>query len=148
MVLCLIGAGGNRDGGEFKNLVVLKEGFQRNTFSSELCSVEIYLALVTSILNYLLFFILQGKMWAEHYSAVRIQGCAAEQSKVNIFYNAANPAQRYWRRDLCHQFFPLCSWKAVFSRLCFDCFLLWWYLNVINGPFFCKNCVSWLQCYR
>lgn len=48
-------------GGEFKNLVVLKEGFQHNTFSSELCWVEIYLALVTSILNYLLFSFYKGR---------------------------------------------------------------------------------------
>lgn len=48
-------------GGEFRNLVVFKEGFQPNTFSSELCWVEIYLALVTSILNYLLFSFYKGR---------------------------------------------------------------------------------------
>lgn len=48
-------------GGEFKNLVILKEGFQPNTFSSELCWVEIYLVLVTSILNYLLFSFYKGR---------------------------------------------------------------------------------------
>ena len=62
-------------------------------------------------------------------------------AKYKWIYSAKLQIQHKGTRGgICVTSFTYCgSWKAVFSRLCFDCFLLWWYLNLINGPFFCKN---------
>lgn len=95
-------------GGEHKNLVIFKEGFQHNTLSSELCWVEIYLVLVTSILNYLLFSFYKGRREQNITQLSGYRTVLLSRVQVNIFYEAANLAQRYQRRDLCPQFYPPC----------------------------------------
>lgn len=103
------------DGVQLKNLVIFKEGFQLNTFSSELCWVEIYLVLVTSILNYLLFSLYKGRREQNITQLSGYRTVLLRRVQVNIFYKAANLAQRYQRRDLCHQFYLLWLLEGSFQ---------------------------------
>lgn len=103
------------DGEELKNLVNFKEGFQPNTFSSELCWVEIHLVIDTSILNDLLFSFYKGRREQNMTQLSGYKTVLLSRVQVNIFYKAANLAQRYQRRDLCSQFYLLWFLEGSFQ---------------------------------
>lgn len=95
------------DGEDLKD-PALCEGFQSNALSTELCWAEIYLVLVTSILNYQLFSFYKGRREQNITQLSGHRTVLLSRVQVNIFYEAANLAQRCQRRDLCHQFYLLC----------------------------------------